>query len=181
MLCWPRRIDEGFTLAEDWDTQSLIRCSGAFRSDFRTCRRRTSGAKKAGTFAFAWVAGLRWMLWSFNSVASIELIAGSPVLQRFHDSTNRRCPQSCPQAAPAALPLLAPERVIYGAPEASKVSKAYLVARYSPTTPTSVLWVARTVSISSRSLQLKQPHQCARLSGFMPSNARVKPRRSRPP
>lgn len=46
----------------------------------------------------------------------------------------------------------------------SNDSSAYLVARYNPTTPISVLPVARTASTSSRSLQLKQPHQCARLS-----------------
>jgi hypothetical protein len=52
----------------------------------------------------------------------------------------------------------------FTASEVSKVSSAYLVASYNPTTPTSVLPVVRTASINSRSLQLKHPHQWARLS-----------------
>src|SRR3546814_12834347 len=43
-------------------------------------------------------------------------------------------------------------------------SSAYRVAKYSPTTPTSVQPVALTASINSRSLQLNQPHQWARFS-----------------
>jgi len=116
MLCWPRRIDEGFTLAEDWDTQSLIRCPGAFRSDFRTCRRRTSGAKKAGTFAFAWVTGLRWILWSFNWVASIELDAGTLALQWPQDTSIPSCPQSCPQKLPDVIALRRTLRSSAGVP-----------------------------------------------------------------
>jgi hypothetical protein len=50
----------------------------------------------------------------------------------------------------------------YAAQEILKVSSAYLVARYSRTAAASVLSVARMAPISSRSLQPKTRHQCAR-------------------
>jgi len=50
--------------------------------------------------------------------------------------------------------------------EASNDSRAYRVARYNPTAPTSSLSAARIASTGSWSLQLKHPHQCAQLSGL---------------
>lgn len=88
----------------------------------------------------------------------------SRAYQRNHN--NQACEHSCSLVADGDRHTQGPARnsPTYAASETSNDSSAYLVARYRSTTPTSVLPVARTAATNSRSLQLKHPHQWARLS-----------------